>query len=204
MSIRLYEGDNKPLGSVTIRTKGNQSKAGATIALAIDCVARADGTVELVNNNESANPGALLYTADEKVQVVEGGGQSQTNSENIDFSKTFDDVFGDLFKSKPETAPEQEPTQADEPALRIFVSHASSDANYAQTVVSQVEGQTSRKCWVAPRDVRPGFRLSLRDPQEHQILFALHRPDVRCSQFPATMCCAKSHWRINIQSGSLW
>ena len=157
MSIRLYEGDNKPLGSVTIRTKGNQSKAGATIALAIDCVARADGTVELVNNNESANPGTLLYTADEKVNVVEGGGQSQTNTENTDFAKTFDDVFGDLFKSKPETAPEQEPTQPDEPALRIFVSHASSDANYAQTVVSQVEGQTSRKCWVAPRDVRPGF-----------------------------------------------
>jgi len=101
-----------------------------------------------------------------------------------DAAGIFDDIFGKVFGSdkkpirpggayarKPEDpAPSPAAPDAgtgtgfgaaarpqDPPnAARIFVSHASGDAQVANEVVQSLETTGGRACWIAPRDVRAG------------------------------------------------
>lgn len=52
-------------------------------------------------------------------------------------------------------APQPAEPQAQEPA-RVFLSHASEDAEAANTLCAALEG-LGRRCWIAPRDLRGGM-----------------------------------------------
>src|SRR5271169_694439 len=53
---------------------------------------------------------------------------------------------------------EDSPNQADSRS-DVFVSYASQDATVANSIVEHLEGQ-GLKCWMAPRDVKPGTQYA--------------------------------------------
>src|SRR5271169_2726237 len=53
---------------------------------------------------------------------------------------------------------EDSPNQADSRS-DVFVSYASQDAGIANSIVEHLEGQ-GLKCWMAPRDVKPGAQYA--------------------------------------------
>jgi hypothetical protein len=132
LSLWLVERDtnggafSRRLAPMTFRLAGNTRPAGR-VGITLEIAVGADGAVQATPQS-SAGPGAPIRAAD----------------------KAMLSLAGDWLYADPAAA-------ADEPSVRanVFVSHASPDAERAMRVVAGLEASGAR-CWVAPRDVRPG------------------------------------------------
>lgn len=152
--VTFMDGSGATLARTTLRLKGVKGPAGRKLALHMELSISKDGVLELRRRDKDGAPGDRLLKSDRKVSL---------NGGDAGFADIFKEIFGTGPKPKTKTndSPGQqtEPKRSDDaqPLDRIFISHASADANLANDLLDRLEGRAGQSCWIAPRNVRSGY-----------------------------------------------